>query len=314
MRVLFIGTGDIGLPALRWLIDTPKHELVGVVTQPDKPAGRKLALLPPSTKVAAEAAGVAVLQPAKIRQSVAELAALRPDIAVVVAYGQLLPRSVLDVPRLGCINIHASLLPRYRGASPIQAAIREGDAESGVTIMFMDEGLDTGDIVLEQRCPLSTEETGGSLHDKLAELAPAALEQALDLIASGAAPRTPQNHSLATHVSKLSREQGHIDWNKSAIEIERSIRAYNPWPGTYCLLPDHGGKLPALKIHRARVVTGEACPSGGIVVGADPRRGFIVSCGSGMLELLEVQAEGGRRLPAADFLRGHEIPVGSRLS
>ncbi len=311
MRVLFIGTGDIGLPELEWLLATPKHDVVGVVTQPDKPAGRKLVLTPPEVKVRALAAGLTVLQPPKIRLIVDELKAFAADVAVVVAYGQILSRSVLDVPRLACLNIHASLLPRHRGASPIQAAIREGDAETGVTIMFMDEGLDTGDILLMDRMSILPTDTGGVLHDKLALAAPASLEKALDLIATGNPPRTPQDNTLATHCGKLKREDGRLDWTRSAVELERLIRAYNPWPGTSCLLP--GGK--PLKVHRASLIEdAEACPSAGTLVSADPKAGLIVSCGEGLLKLEEVQAEGGKRLPAADFLRGHTLASGTRLA
>ena len=313
MRVLFIGTGDIGVPALEWLLQCGKHEVVGVVAQPDKPVGRKQLLTPPKVKVIAQAAGVPVLQPEKIRRAVDELAALQPDIAVVVAYGQILSRAVLEVPKHGCLNIHTSLLPLYRGAAPIQAAIREGDAETGITIMFMDEGLDTGDILLTERVPITPEETGGSLHDKLALLAPAELERALDLIAAGNPPRIPQENARATHIGKLTREHGHIDWSKSADEIERTIRAYNPWPGTFCVLPTDGDKQSHLKIHAARIAEGEACPIGGTVVSSDPNHGLIVSCGSGLLELTEVQIEGGKRMDARSLLRGHSIATGARL-
>jgi methionyl-tRNA formyltransferase len=309
MRILFIGTGDIGLPSLEWLLSTPKHEVVGVITQPDKPAGRKLALTPPEVKVRALAAGLAVLQPPKIRHIVDELKAFEADVAVVVAYGQILPKSVLEVPRLACLNIHASLLPKHRGASPIQAAIREGDAETGVTIMFMDEGLDTGDILLMDAMPILPNDTGGVLHDKLALAAPASLEKALDLIAAGNPPRTPQDNTLSTHCGKLKREDGRLDWTRSATELERLIRAYNPWPGTSCVLP--GGK--PLKVHRATLLEGDACPTAGTIISADPKAGLIVSCGSGLLKLEEVQAEGGKRLPAADFLRGHALECGVLL-
>jgi methionyl-tRNA formyltransferase len=312
MRILFIGTGDIGLPSLDWLLSTSKHEVVGVVTQPDKPAGRRLVLTPPEVKVRALAAGLPVLQPPKIRAIVDELKAFEADVAVVVAYGQILPKSVLEVPRLACLNIHASLLPRHRGASPIQAAIREGDAETGVTIMFMDEGLDTGDILLMDHLPILPGDTGGILHDKLALAAPASLEKALDLIASGQPPRIPQDNALATHCGKLKREDGRLDWVRNAVELERLVRAYNPWPGTSCLLP--GEKPAVLKVHRVSLIeASDACPAPGTLVSADPRSGLIVSCGAGLLKLEEVQAEGGRRLPAADFLRGHPLETGARL-
>ncbi|MBB5035941.1 methionyl-tRNA formyltransferase [Prosthecobacter dejongeii] len=310
MRILFIGTGDIGLPSLEWLLYTPKHQVVGVVTQPDKPAGRKLVLTPPQIKVRAEAAGIPVIQPLKIRNAVEELKAFNADVAVVVAYGQILSRAVLDVPKLACLNIHASLLPKYRGASPIQAAIRAGDSETGVTIMHMDEGLDTGDILLMDRVTIEPTDTGGSLHDKLALAAPASLEEALDLIASGPAPRKAQENEFASDCGKLKREDGRLDWTRSASELELLIRAYNPWPGTFTLLPGDGKPAP-LKVHRARVIPdAEACPAPGTVVESDPKTGLIVACGQGLLALEEVQAEGGKRLAAGDFLRGKPLEVG----
>jgi methionyl-tRNA formyltransferase len=313
MRVLFIGTGDIGLPSLEWLLATAKHEVVGVITQPDKPVGRKQVLTPPQIKVRALAAGLTVLQPPKIRQAVEELRAFDADVAVVVAYGQILPQSVLDIPRLACLNIHASLLPRHRGASPIQAAIREGEAETGVTIMFMDAGLDTGDILLMDRLTIDAEDTGGVLHDKLAAMAPAGLERALDLLAEGKAPRVPQDNALATHCGKLTRVNGRLDWQKSAVELARLIRAYNPWPGTFCQITE-GDKVAQLKVHRATALeSAEVCPVAGTIVAADAASGFLVATGAGLLRLEEVQIEGGKRLPAADFLRGHALSVGGML-
>jgi len=308
MRVLFIGTGDIGLPSLEWLLSTPKHSVVGVVTQPDKPVGRKQVLTPPQIKVRALAAGLTVLQPLKIRHAVEELKVFNADVAVVIAYGQILSRAVLDVPLLGCLNVHTSLLPRHRGAAPIQAAIRDGDTETGVTIMFMDEGLDTGDILLMQRLPIAADDTGGSLHDKLAQQAPEALEAALDLLATGHPPREKQDESKVTHVRKLTRQDGRIDWTRPAIELDRLIRAFTPWPGTSCLLKD-----AQMKIHRAQVIAhADACPVPGTIVSATAD-GILVSCGNGLLNLLEVQIEGGKRLPAADFLRGHPLQAGDVL-
>ncbi len=313
MRILFIGTGDIGLPSLEWLLYTPKHQVVGVATQPDKPAGRKLVLTPSLIKVRAEKAGIPVLQPLKIRHAVEELRAFDADVAVVIAYGQILSRAVLDVPKLACLNVHASLLPKYRGASPIQAAIRAGDQETGVTIMCMDEGLDTGDIVLMDRVSIEPTDTGGTLHEKLALAAPASLEEALDLIASGPIPRRIQDNDLASHCGKLKREEGRLDWARSAAELELLIRAYNPWPGTFTLLPGAEKPVP-LKVHRARVIPeAEACPVPGTVVGSDPKTGLIIACGQGLLSLEEVQAEGGKRMAAGDFLRGRPLEAGTVL-
>ncbi len=309
MRILFIGTGDIGLPSLEWLLGSSEHEVVGVVTQPDKPVGRKQVLMPSQIKVRAQAANVQLIQPQKIRHAVAELQAFEADVAVVVAYGQILSRAVLDVPKFGCLNIHASLLPRHRGAAPIQAAIRDGDSETGVTLMFMDEGLDTGDILLMKRLPIGSDDTGGSLHDKLAQMAPAALAEALALLATGNAPRVRQDEALATHVRKLTRQDGRIEWSRSALELDRLIRAYTPWPGTVCVF-----RGMQMKIHRAEpIADASVSPTPGTVVAAGTE-GILVSCGSGLLRLLEVQMEGSRRLAVANFLRGHALQVGDVLN
>ena len=216
MRVLFIGTGDVGLPSLRWLLRA--HEVVAVAAQPDKPVGRKQELTPPPTKRLALEHGVPVFQPRRIREpaAVAELAALAPDVIVVMAYGQILPKALLDLPRLACLNLHASLLPAHRGAAPIQASLLAGDRESGITVMWMDEGLDTGDILLTRPLRIRRRETGGTLHDRLAELAPEALAEAMNLLARGAAPRLAQDSTRATFAAKLSRESGVINWRASA--------------------------------------------------------------------------------------------------
>ena len=307
-----MGTGDIGLPSLRWLLD--HHEVATVVTQPDKPAGRKLELTPPPTKHLALERGIPVLQPRRIRepQALAELAALQPEVVVVMAYGQILPKSLLDLPSLGCLNLHASLLPRQRGAAPIQAVIEAGDRESGITVMWMDVGLDTGDILLQQRAPIRRRETGGTLHDRLADAAPKALAEALELLQAGKAPRIPQDNALATHVSKLSRESGVIDWTANCDAIDRRVRAMNPWPAASTMLPcPSGGPARHLKIFsviRHRKESGTP----GTVLWAD-RRGILVGAGSGAVLLREIQLEGKRRMPAGEFLRGHPVAQGTAL-
>lgn len=312
MRIVFIGTGDIGLPSLEALLHAQEHSLVAVITQPDKPVGRSQALTAPRVKTLALAAGVPVLQPVRLRDSVAELTALDADVFVVAAYGQILSRAVLDVPRVACLNIHASLLPRHRGASPVQAAIREGDAETGMTIMWMAEGLDTGDILLQRTMHILPDDTGGTLHDKLAAQGPECLMEALQLLAAGQRPRVTQDESRVTLTRKLTREHGHLDWSRSAVELERMIRAYNPWPGTYCFLASGDAKRLQLKVHRAMVAGGaEACPVGGTVIGSDGL--LLVACGEGVLELLEVQLEGRKRMSAREFLRGYPLPAGSRF-
>ena len=205
------------------------------MTQPDKPVGRSQLIEPPPIKKALSGTKIAVLQPARIkdRQAIEEIRALKPDVIVVMAYGQILPRGVLEIPKIACLNLHASLLPRWRGAAPIQAAIAAGDRNTGITVMYMDEGLDTGDILLQRTINILPSDTGGALHDRLAGIAPETLLESLDLLAKGKAPRTPQDNSLATFAPKLKREDGNIDWSDPADAIDRKIRAFNPWPGAF---------------------------------------------------------------------------------
>ena len=301
MRVLFIGTGEIGVPVLRWLLRSGEHELVGVVTQPDKPVGRAQRIEAPPIKAALGDSKVPVLQPARIKtaEAVTEIRALAPDVIVVMAYGQILPRSVLDIPRVACLNLHASLLPRHRGAAPIQAAIVADDRETGISVMYMGEGLDTGDVMLQTRLEITPNETGGSLHDRLAEIAPAALSEALAQLQAGTAPRIPQDSSAATYSPKLGREDGRIDWNEPAALIERKIRAFDPWPGAFTVLRVAEGAERKLKVHRASVT--DSCS-------ADPSN-FVIPTKSGGVRLEEVQLEGKRRMSAAEFLRGYNAPV-----
>ena len=312
MRVIYIGTGDIGLPALSYLIR--EHEVLAVVAQPDKPVGRKQELTPPPTKQLALQHGVPVLQPARIRkpEAIAEIAALSPDVIVVMAYGQILPKAVLDLPKLACLNLHASLLPKHRGAAPIQASIEAGDQETGMTVMWMDEGLDTGDILLMCPFAIGPRETGGSLHDRLAEQAPEALHKALQLLAEGHAPRVPQDPSGATYAAKLTRENGAINWAASQIAIDRRVRAMNPWPAAYTLLPDPAGG-PAKKLKVFSVMPrDEEGGEPGTVLRCD-KGGILVAAGEGAVLLEEVQLEGKRRMPVRDFLLGNPLPVGTKL-
>jgi len=303
-----MGTGEIGLPALRLLL--AEHEVCGVICQPDKPAGRKQVLTPPATKVLALEHGVPVFQPQRIRSEAVLVSDLKPEVAVVMAYGQILPGAVLDVPRLGCLNLHASLLPKHRGASPIQAAILAGDAESGITVIYMDEGLDTGDILLQEKLTLAPQETGGSLHDRLAELAPQALRRALALLAEGTAPRVPQDAALATHLGKLERTDGLINWSGPAAHIERRVRAFDPWPGTGSTLPDGTAIKIFPPVEACDAAPGCALP--GSVMSADAH-GIVVACGNGMLRLHSLQAEGRKRLEAPAFLAGRPLAAGERL-
>jgi methionyl-tRNA formyltransferase len=308
MRIVFIGTGEIGVRVLRSLLAAPGHQVAGVVTQPDKPAGRAQRLEAPPIKAALADSALPILQPARIKseEAIAEIRALAPDVIVVMAYGQILPRSVLEIPRLACVNLHASLLPRHRGAAPIQAAIVAGDRESGITVMYMNEGLDTGDILLQTRLEIAPDETGGSLHDRLAQIAPASLEEALARLQEGNAPRIPQDSSVATYAPKLKREDGRIDWTESAALIERKIRAFNPWPGASLLLRDSAGGARKLKIFSANVGPATNTTPGDVLRGDSS---IMIGASDAALSLGEVQLEGKRRMSAAEFLRGHPGPL-----
>jgi methionyl-tRNA formyltransferase len=307
MRIVFIGTGEIGVPVLRRLLQSEEHELIGVVTQPDKPAGRDQHIEAPPIKAALAGNALPILQPARIKreEAVADIRVLAPDVIVVMAYGQILPRSLLEIPRMACLNLHASLLPRHRGAAPIQAAIVAGDPESGITVMYMDEGLDTGDILLQSRLEVAPDETGGSLHERLAEIAPAALDEAITHLQKGSASRIQQDSSVATYAPKLEREDGRIDWAEPAALIERKIRAFNPWPGAFTLLRDATGRDRKLKIFSARVVTPAKTAPGEI---SRSDGSIVITANDGALSLGEVQLEGKRRMSAAEFLRGHAMP------
>jgi len=302
MRVLFIGTGEIGVPALRALQNSSEHELVGVLTQPDKPVGRDQKLTPPPIKAALAGTTMSILQPERIkdRQSIDEIRALEPDAIVVMAYGQILPRDVLEIPKVACLNLHASLLPRWRGAAPIQAAITAGDRQTGITVMYMDEGLDTGDILLEHKIDISSKDTGGSLHDRLGQIAPDALLEALRLLEGGGAPRVPQDSAFATHSPKLNREDGRIEWKESAETIERKIRAFNPWPGAFTIMTGDSDPPRNLKVFSASIVDLSGKP--GEILRNEGQ--FVVAAGQDALSLGEVQLEGKRRMKADEFLRG----------
>lgn len=300
MKIVFLGSGDIGVPALEWLLAAPDITVLTVVTQPDRPSGRGLAMRASRVKQVAEAQGIPVLQPEKIRiaDSVAKIASLRPDLLVVMAYGQILPPSLLESAPLGALNLHASLLPRHRGASPVHAALLAGDPTTGITAMWMDAGLDTGDILLKREIDISAEETAGSLHDRLSLLAPVVLEESIRLIREGRAPGLKQDDALATYAPKLDRSTGRIDWSLPASEIARRVRALNPWPGSVAELELADGKILPVKIRRA-----EALPGSGKAGEVMP--GFLVGCGEGFVRILEIQAPGGRAMSGEEFLRGH---------
>jgi methionyl-tRNA formyltransferase len=303
MRIVFIGTGEIGVPTLHALLKS-QHELVGAVTQPDKPVGRAQLVEPPPIKKALSTTKIPVLQPARIkdRQTIEEIHGLTPDLILVMAYGQILPRDVLKIPKIACLNLHASLLPRWRGAAPVQAAITAGDRETGITVMYMDEGLDTGDILLQRTIDILPTDIAGSLHDRLAKIAPETLLDSLELLAKGNAPRIPQDNALATYAPKLKREDGKIDWAEPADAIERKIRAFNPWPGAFTLVTDKSGRELRMKILDARVVELQGRP--GEILRKHSNE-LIVGTGKNALSAWHVQLEGKSRMSANDFIRGH---------
>jgi methionyl-tRNA formyltransferase len=308
MRIVFIGTGEIGIPALRALLRSSEHQLVGVVTQPDKPVGRDQRIQPPPIKAELTGKNVLILQPTRIRNeaAIAEIRAVAPEIIIVMAYGQILPDSLLELPTLACLNLHASILPRHRGAAPIQAAIVAGERKTGITVIYMDEGLDTGDILLQKELEILPNDTGGTLHDRLAELAPAALFEALEQIAASNPPRIPQDSCNATYSPKLSREAGRVDWNEPAELIERKIRAFDPWPGAFTEVADAEGRVRKLKLFRAAMREDYTGKTAGTLLPNDSK--LLVATGTSVLQLGEVQLEGKRRMSAADFLRGFSSP------
>ena len=299
MRLVFAGTPDFAATALKALI-AAGHTIVGVYSQPDRPAGRGRKLQPSPVKQVALDHEIPVFQPETLKTPEAQkqLADLNPDVMIVAAYGLILPKAVLDIPTHGCLNIHASLLPRWRGAAPIQRAIAAGDAETGITIMQMDEGLDTGAMLLKSLTAIEDSDTGGSLHDRLAELGGNAIIKALKLLQKGELTGEPQNDELACYASKLSKTEGHIDWATDAKAIERLVRAFNPWPGTYTDLGDQ-----RIRIHEARalVTTSDGLP--GTVVQRD-REGIDIACGNGTLRITCLQLPGSRAQSVNDLING----------
>jgi methionyl-tRNA formyltransferase len=304
--VVFMGTPDFAVPALKALIDS--YNVVGVVTQPDRPAGRgNKEPLPPPVKLVAAAHGVPVFQPEKLRvpEAIETLRLWRADVYVVAAFGQILPQAVLDIPRHGSINVHASLLPRWRGAAPIQAAILHGDARTGVTIMKMDAGLDTGPMMRAEAIDIAPDETGASLHDKLAELGARLLVSTLDDYLTGSVQPVPQPEDGVTFAPRIEKEQGRIDWSKPAIEIDRQVRAFTPWPGTFT---DWNGKT--LKVLAGSPVDGRAAP--GQVIRHDGQ--IAVGTGQGLYALNRVQLAGKPPVDAQAFVNGHADFVGAVLT
>ena len=312
LRIIFMGTPELGAASLSALLREPTFQIVAVVTQPDRPKGRQLKLQPSPVKQIAVDAGIAVLQPLKARDAdfIAELQKLQPELIAVAAFGQILPKSILDLPRWGCLNVHTSLLPKYRGASPIQSAILNGETETGVTIMKMDVGLDTGDILTQRATAIRDEDNAATLHDHLAQIGAELLVQTIpDYVAGKVQPR-PQQHELATHVARIKKEDGRIDWRLPARAIWNRIRAFTPWPGAFTFLPAQPQPL-LLKIWQAESLSGQGTP--GEILSAD-KSGIVIACGEGALRVIQLQREGGRRMSATEFLGGHPMQRGRRLA
>jgi methionyl-tRNA formyltransferase len=302
MRIAFMGTAELAVPCFEAVARMTGVEVVAVITQPDRPKGRDLKPSPPPVKVAALRLGLPVQQPLKIREpdAIEVMRATQPDLIVVVAYGQILPKSVLEIPRLGCVNVHTSLLPRWRGAAPIQYAILHGDRQTGVTTMYMDEHMDTGDIILQRPELIRADDSSATLHDRLAKLGAELLVETIALIAEGKAPRKKQDEMLATYAKKIAKENGRIDWTRPAVEIERQMRAFNPWPSAYAQLGDL-----MLKIWKAEVVESVTGNPGEILTD------FVVATGQGGLRVLELQPANSKRMAIDAFLRGHPVRPGT---
>lgn len=311
LRIVFMGTAELACASLLALQRSPDFQLVAVITQPDKPGGRKLQLQPPPVKQCAFQENLPVLQPARARDEafIAALRALAPDLIVVAAYGQILPAAILDLPRHGCLNVHTSLLPKYRGASPIQSAILHDEAATGVTIMKMDIGLDTGPILTQATTPIRPEDDAQTLHDRLAQLGAELLIKTIpDHVAGKISPR-PQPAEGVSHCAKIKKSDGQLDWRQPARTLWNCIRAFTPWPGAFTRLPA-APQPRLLKVWHAEVVALSGAP--GEILAADAA-GIVIACGQNALRISALQLEGGRRLTAAEFLAGHRLIAGEKL-
>ena len=311
MRIVFMGTPDFAVGSLQALCESGKHEIIAVVTQPDRPKGRGNKLLQTPVKEYALAQGLTVYQPQKVKtpEFVELLHELQPELIVVAAFGQFLSKEILELPKYGCINVHASLLPKYRGAAPIQYAIIKGEKESGVTIMQMDIGMDTGAMLDKVVVPIAENTTMGELHDALREQGAALLLQVIDKIATGTAVAEPQDNEQATYATLLDRSMEHIDWSKTAQEVHNLIRGFNPAPSTFTKLPN--GK--SLKIWGSKMTDKNSAAAAGTVI-ATGKHSFFVACGEGVLEITEVQPESKKRMPAQVFLNGRGVQEGDLLA
>ena len=303
LNIIFAGTPDFAAQHLQAILNS-QHNVIAVYTQPDKPAGRGKKLQASLVKQLAEQNNISVYQPKSLRKEEAqsELKALNADVMVVVAYGLILPKAVLDAPRLGCLNVHGSILPRWRGAAPIQRSIWAGDAQTGVTIMQMDEGLDTGDMLHKVYCDILPTETSTSLYNKLAELAPSALIDVLDNLESGKFISEKQDDSQSNYAEKLSKEEAQLDWSLPAIQLERNIRAFNPWPIAYFSTEDKDGNAQTLKVYQAEVLSHQDKPAG-TILSAD-KNGIQIATVVGVLNLLQLQPACKKPMSAQDLLNG----------
>jgi methionyl-tRNA formyltransferase len=311
LRVIFMGTAQLSCDSLRALIESPGCQVVAVVTQPDRPKGRDLKLQPSAVKVLTLQVNLPVLQPERARDEkfLGALRELRPDLIAVAAYGQILPQSLLDLPRWGCLNVHTSLLPKYRGAAPIQWAILNGDSETGVTIMKMNAGLDTGAILAQVTTPIHAEDNSETLHDRLARLGADLLVKTIPEYVAGKISARPQPAEGVSYASKIKKQDGLIDWTQPARVLWNRVRGLVPWPGAFTYLP--GQPQPhLLKIWQAEVV--ERSGSAGEILQTD-KTGIVIGCGRDALRILALQREGGRRLPAQEFLAGHPLLPGQKL-
>ncbi len=305
MRIVYMGTPDFAVPALEKLAQSQDYTVAAVFTQPDKPKGRKMVMTPPDVKVCAEKLGIPVFQPSSMRseETYNSLKELNPDVIVVAAYGQILPKAVLDLPKFGCVNIHGSLLPKYRGAAPIQQSVLDGEKVTGVTTMLMDVGLDTGDILLKAETEIGENETAGELFDRLALLGGELIIKTLDKLGKGEIIPQKQDNSLATHTSKITKELCPIDFNKSAFEVHNKVRGLNPWP---VAVTEIAGKT--VKVYSSRV--SDMSGAAGTILSLKP---FVVACGDKSVELIEIQPQGKKRMTAQAFLAGHKLNIGDKL-
>jgi methionyl-tRNA formyltransferase len=312
LKIIFMGTAELSCASLQALVRTENFSVLAVVTQPDKPKGRELKLTASPVRVLAEKLNLPVLQPSRARDEkfYGELLELKPDLTVVVAYGQILPQPILDLPRLGCLNVHTSLLPKYRGAAPIQWAIANGESETGVTLMKMDAGLDTGPILSMRRTPILPADDSQTLHDRLAQLGAELLVQTIPDYVAGKISPQPQPAESSSYAAKIKKEDGWIDWTKPASEIWNRLRAFTPWPGAYTFLSAEPKPL-LLKIWKVEVLEHTGRP--GEILSAD-KTGIVVGCGQNLLRILELQREGGKRLTAEQFLAGFPLRTGGKFA